>query len=124
MEHQKPYTIRDDVNLPLMSDGPMASPVHKLIAHGVGKVMSSFLCISLKNSVACILILEYSYFYLESNEEDPIGVFASAVKEYQSSGTQAAVCKALRKAIQAHENNEVKLQAAIMGIILNSRMCE
>jgi len=61
---------------------------------------------------------------LESNEEDPIGVFASAVKEYQSSGTQAAVCKALRKAIQAHENNEVKLQAAIMGIILNSRMCE
>jgi len=48
MEHQKPYTIRDDVNLPLMSDGPMASPVHKLIAHGVGKVMSSFLCISEK----------------------------------------------------------------------------
>lgn len=77
-----------------------------------------------ENSTACILILEYSYFYLESNEEDPIGVFASAIKEYQSSGTQTTVCKALKKAIKLHENDKAKLQEAIMGIILNSRMCE
>ena len=46
MKYQQAFTIHDDVNLPLMAGGPMTSPIHKLIAHGVGKVM--FLpCVSL-----------------------------------------------------------------------------
>lgn len=107
-----------------MSDGSMVSPIHKLIAHGIGKLICSSPEFFPQNSTGCILILEYSYFYLQSDEQDPIHVFASAVKQYQSSGTQAAVCKALKKAIQVHGNNKDKLQQAVIDIILDSRMCE
>ena len=50
MIFKKPFTINDEVNLPLMSHGSMASPIHKLIAHGVGKVLFSFNEYHLKES--------------------------------------------------------------------------
>lgn len=124
MKQQKPFIIVDDVHLPWMSDSSMVSPIHKLIAHGIGKVICPSSQYFPKNYTGCILILEYSYFYLQSDEQDPIHVFASAVKQYQSSGTQAAICKALKKAIQVHRDNKDKLQQAIIDIILDSRMCE
>ncbi|KAL4076516.1 hypothetical protein V8B97DRAFT_1454226 [Scleroderma yunnanense] len=89
-----------------MSHAPMVSPVHKLVAHGVG----------------CLLVLEYSYFHLESDDGDTNSVFASAVKEYQDSGTQVAVCKALQKAIKVHGDDKAGLQRAIINIVLDSRM--
>ncbi|KAL4076514.1 hypothetical protein V8B97DRAFT_1453741 [Scleroderma yunnanense] len=77
-----------------------------------------------ENSSGCVLILEYSYFYLQSNNSGggPNGVFASAVKEYQYSGTQATVCKALQEAIQVHGDDKAGLQKAIINIILDFRM--
>ena len=34
--------MNDDIDLPLLSNSPMTSAIHKLIAHGVGK-MSFFI---------------------------------------------------------------------------------
>ena len=80
--------------------------------------------IILKNPSGCLFIVEYSYFYLQSNDEDPISVFASAVMEYQTSGTQTSVCKALKKAIKHCGNDSNKLKKAIIDIILDARMCK
>ncbi|KAL4066423.1 hypothetical protein V8B97DRAFT_1017503 [Scleroderma yunnanense] len=44
------------------------------------------------------------------------------ILEYQNSGTQAAVCKALQQAIQQHCHSSDNLQQAIMDIILENRM--
>ncbi|KAL4074912.1 hypothetical protein V8B97DRAFT_1948294 [Scleroderma yunnanense] len=76
----------------------------KTIVHGIGY----------------ILVFEYSYFC--SHVEGPKDIFALAVKEYQDSGIQVTVVKALEQAIQEHDNNYPKLELAIVDIILTNRM--
>ncbi|KAL4082048.1 hypothetical protein V8B97DRAFT_157612 [Scleroderma yunnanense] len=74
-----------------------------------------------KDVKGCILVFEYSYFYSQA-QGDQKDIFVHAFKEYQNSGTQAAVCKALQQAIQQHHHSSDNLQQAIMDIILANRM--
>ena len=71
----------------------------------------------------CILILEYSYFYLQA-KADQRDIIALAVKEYQESSTQSIVVEALQHTIQEHSNDHIKLQQAIFDIIVENRMCK
>jgi len=76
-----------------------------------------------KQFKGCILVFEYSYFLLQKNG-DARNTLDLAVKEYQSSGTQATVFNALQRAIKEHGNNCDILMEVIIDIILNNRMCE
>ncbi|KAL4071226.1 hypothetical protein V8B97DRAFT_1852345, partial [Scleroderma yunnanense] len=93
--------------LPLMFPFSIVHSKSKTITHGVG----------------CILVFEYSYFYSQA-QGDQKDIVVHAFKEYQNSGTQAAVCKALQQAIQQHHHSSDNLQQAIMDIILANRMCK
>ncbi|KAL4073035.1 hypothetical protein V8B97DRAFT_1956512 [Scleroderma yunnanense] len=90
-------------DLPTMC--PSLSSMDMLILHGVG----------------CILVFEYSYFLMQNNGQAK-DAFNLAVKEYQKSGTQSAVLKALQHAIQEHGNNCATLQKVIIDIILENCM--
>ena len=83
----------------------------------------SFSYILHKQFKGCILVFEYSYFLLQKND-DAKNVLDLSVKEYQSSGTQATVLKALQHAINEHENEHDALMQVIIDIILNNRMCK
>ncbi|KAL4064197.1 hypothetical protein V8B97DRAFT_1988607 [Scleroderma yunnanense] len=62
--------INDFLELPLLCPPQMASSMQKCIIHGAG----------------CILIFEYSYFYMQT-KTDQKDIIALAVKEYQQSST-------------------------------------
>ena len=70
-----------------------------------------------------ILVLEYSYFLLQTNgnAENTLDL---AVKKYQSSENQATVMNALQHLIKDHSNNYDALMQAIIHIIVNNRMCK
>ncbi|KIM58397.1 hypothetical protein SCLCIDRAFT_1218771, partial [Scleroderma citrinum Foug A] len=94
--------------LPLLCPkSSMASPMCKPIIHGAG----------------CILVFEYSYFLLQQNG-DTSNALDLAVKEYQSSGTQATVLTALQHAINEYSNDYGVLMQAIIDIIVDNRMCK
>ncbi|KAL4073062.1 hypothetical protein V8B97DRAFT_304628 [Scleroderma yunnanense] len=84
---------------------PSLSSMNMLILHGVG----------------CILVFEYSYFLIQNNGQ-AYNAFNVAVKEYQKSGTQSAVLKALQHAIQEHGSDCATLQKVIIDIILENSM--
>ena len=71
----------------------------------------------------CILVFEYSYFLLQQNR-DASNTLDLAVKEYQSSGTQATVLNALQHAIEENSNYhyDVLMQVTV-DIIVNNCMC-
>jgi len=71
----------------------------------------------------CILIFEYSYFYLQAkaNQKD---IIALAVKEYQESRIQSTIVAALQNTIQEYNEEHIKLQQAIFDIIVENRMCK
>jgi len=71
----------------------------------------------------CILIFEYSYFYLQA-KADQRTIIALAVKEYQESSIQSTVVVALQHTIQEHNKDHMKLQQAIFDIIVENRMCK
>ena len=72
----------------------------------------------------CILIFEYSYFLLQQNG-DASNTLDLAVKEYQTSGTQATVLNALQHAIKEHSNNNYDaLMQVTVDIIVNNCMCK
>jgi len=72
----------------------------------------------------CILIFEYSYFLLQQNG-DASSTLDLAVKEYQTSGTQATVLNALQHAIKEHSNhNYDALMQVTVDIIVNNCMCK
>ncbi|KAL4075168.1 hypothetical protein V8B97DRAFT_1944744 [Scleroderma yunnanense] len=102
---QKPLDIGDSIELPLMCPSSMISPMQKHIIHGAG----------------CILVLEYSYFCLQA-QANPKEVISFAVEEYQHSGIQDTVVKALQQAINEHKKDHSKLQHAIINIILENHM--
>ena len=85
--------------------------------------MISFFYILPKYLKGCILIFEYTYFLLQQNE-DTSSALNLAVKEYERSGTQAAVLNALQYVIQQHGNDNDALTSAITKIIFNHRMCK
>ncbi|KAL4071086.1 hypothetical protein V8B97DRAFT_486484 [Scleroderma yunnanense] len=95
----------DPLKLPLMFPFSIVHSKSKTITHGVG----------------CILVFEYSYF-CSLAQEDPKDMFVHAFKEYQDSGTQATVCKALKQAIQQHHDSSDHFQQVIMDIILANHM--
>ena len=76
-----------------------------------------------KQSKACILVFEYSYFLLQKNG-DARNTLDLAVKEYQSSQTQATVLSALQHAIKEHSDDHDTLMQVIIDIIINNRMCK
>ncbi|KAL4062424.1 hypothetical protein V8B97DRAFT_1877854 [Scleroderma yunnanense] len=78
---------------------------------------------TITHGVGCILVFEYFYFCSQA-QGDPKDIFVHAFKEYQNSGTQATVCKALQQAIQQHDHFSDKLQQVIMDIILANHMCK
>ena len=67
--------------------------------------------------------MEYIYFFLQANE-DASNALYFAVKEYQSSGTQAIVLNALQHAIKEHGYDHDTLSQAIIDIIINNHMCK
>jgi len=72
----------------------------------------------------CILIFEYSYFLLQKNG-DASNTLDLAVKEYQTSGTQAIVLNALQHAIKEHSNDHYNaLMRVTIDIIVNNCMCK
>jgi len=71
----------------------------------------------------CILILEYSYFYLQANA-DQKDIIALSVKEYQDSSIQNTVVVALQHNIQEHNKDHIKLQQTIFDIVVENRMCK
>jgi len=72
----------------------------------------------------CILIFEYSYFLLQKNR-DASNTLDLAVKEYQSSGTQATVLNALQHAIKENSNGHYDvLMQVIVDIIVKNCMCK
>jgi len=85
--------------------------------------MIFFLYILSKYLKGCILIFEYTYFLLQKNE-DTGNALNLGVKEYERSGTQAAVLNALQYVIQQHGNDHDALTSAITKIIFNHRMCK
>jgi len=72
---------------------------------------------------ACILIFEYSYFYLQA-KADQKDIIALAVKEYQESRIQSTIVVALQHTIQEYNKDNIRLQQAIFDIILENRMCK
>ena len=106
--------------LPLMCPLFMVSDMHKSILHGAGK-LTPLLFIASKCFKGCILVFEYYYFLLQNKT---VNAFKLAVKKYQQSGTQAAVLKALRKAIKEHSTDHQALQDSIFDIIIANRMCK
>ena len=76
-----------------------------------------------KQFKGCILVFEYSYFLLQQNG-DTSNALDLAVKEYQSSGTQATVLTALQHAINEYSNDYGVLMQAIIDIIVDNRMCK
>jgi len=72
----------------------------------------------------CILIFEYSYFLLQKNGHAS-NTLDLAVKEYQTSGTQATVLNALQHAIKENSNGhyDVLMQVTV-DIIVNNCMCK
>ncbi|KAL4066358.1 hypothetical protein V8B97DRAFT_1980956 [Scleroderma yunnanense] len=103
-----PFQIHNEVQLPLLSSGHPISPYHQLIAHGVG----------------CILVFEYAYFYLQEKEVagDLKETFALAVREYQKSGTQDAVQRALQVAIKECKEDKDKGTKIITDLVVKHRM--
>ncbi|KAL4074760.1 hypothetical protein V8B97DRAFT_1609322 [Scleroderma yunnanense] len=83
----------------------MASSMQQCIIHGAG----------------CILIFEYSYFYMQATTNWK-NIIALAVKEYQQSGTQSTVVDALYHTIQKHSKDHVKLLQAVFDIIVENCM--
>ncbi|KAL4061792.1 hypothetical protein V8B97DRAFT_653389 [Scleroderma yunnanense] len=83
----------------------MASSMQQCIIHGAG----------------CILIFEYSYFYMQATT-DQKNIIALAVKEYQQSSTQSTVVNALYHTIQKHGENYFKLLQAIFDVIVENHM--
>ncbi|KIM68384.1 hypothetical protein SCLCIDRAFT_1209207 [Scleroderma citrinum Foug A] len=102
--HSPDFNTELDV-IPLMCHSLKDSPMHQSIMHGVG----------------CILVFEYAYFLLQTNEETRNALHL-AVKEYQSSGTQANVLNTLQHIIEEHGYDQDSLMHAIMEIILNHHM--
>jgi len=85
---------------------------------------TSFSYVSPKQFKGCILIFEYSYF-LEQQNGHSSNTLDLAVKEYQTSGTQAIVLNALQHAIKEHSNNGYDaLMQTIVDIIVNHCMCK
>jgi len=71
----------------------------------------------------CILIFEYSYFYLQA-KADQKDIIALAVKECQESRIQSSIVVALQHIIQEYNEDHIKLQQAILDIIVENRMCK
>jgi len=73
----------------------------------------------------CILIFEYSYFYLQA-KGDQKNIIALAVNEYQepSPSIQDTIIVALQHTIQEYNRDHTKLQQAIFDIIVANRMCK
>jgi len=67
------------------------------------------------------LVFEYTYFLLQQNR-DAKNALDLAVKEYERSGTQAAVLNALQHTIEQHGDVHHALTSAITKIILNNHM--
>ena len=76
-----------------------------------------------KQIKGCILVFEYSYFLFQKLE-DARKTLDLAVKEYESSGTQANVLNALQHAIEQYSNDHDALMQAIIDTIVNNCMCE
>jgi len=84
----------------------------------------SFSYVLPKQFKGCILVFEYSYFLLQKNG-DASNTLDLAVKEYQTSGTQATVVNALQRAIKEHSNNNYSaLMQVTVDIIVNNCMCK
>jgi len=72
----------------------------------------------------CILIFEYSYFLLQTHG-NASNTLDLAVKEYQTSGTQATVLNALQHAINENSNGHYDvLMQVIVDIIVKNCMCK
>ena len=85
--------------------------------------ISSMYSMLLNGFKGCILVFEYTYFVLQTNG-DGRNALHIAVKEYQSSGTQASVLTALQHAIKEYGNDHDVLRQAIIDIIITNRMCK
>jgi len=77
-----------------------------------------------KHFKGCILIFEYAYFLFQQNGHAN-NTLDLAVKEYQTSGTQAIVLNALQHVIKEHSNdNYDALMQVTIDIIVNNCMCK
>jgi len=85
--------------------------------------MISFFYMLPKYFKGCILVFEYTYFLLQQNGDNRNDLNL-AVKEYERSGTQAAILNALQHVIQQHGDDHDALASAITEIILTNCMCK
>lgn len=117
----------------LLSDHSIPSHYHQII-HAAGKtiVFVIYMYSNWQDIPGCILVFEYAYLYLQKNKESNFkDVFTSAASQYQTSGTQDSIQKALQsvevdkyKKSYMSQQNKTKLVEVITEVIVNHRMCK
>ena len=120
---QNIYFSMETTALPLLCPAPIFNHMQKSIIHGAGE-RYSFPLYSSNNITGCILIFEYLYFLLQSNNLNQRHTLELAIDTYQKSGTQATVSNSLQDAIHQHENNHDTLSKVIIDIIVDNQMCK
>jgi hypothetical protein len=76
-----------------------------------------------RSLLATILILEYSFFLSQQGTQKSAKTLELAAAEYKTSGTPAAVQKAVKDVLSQYGGDDEKLCKMIIDIILQNRMC-
>ena len=99
------------------------SPGHKLSNLPLVKLFITMHNVINRSLPATILILEYSFFLSEQGTQEPAMILELAAAEYERSGTQAAVQKAVEDLLGQDHADDKELCNMIIDIILQNRMC-